>query len=216
MMDQASTPKQIVAAGYDRIAERYSEWTGTVLSGTRARAVAVLRERLPDGAAVLDLGCATGIPVAKALAERFAVTGVDISARQIELARQRVPEATFVHGDMTAFVLADGSFDAVIATYALTHVPRDEYPALFARIAGWLRPGGLFVASLSAGDDPGTIEDDWLGAPMFFSGDDVETGLRRVRDAEFEIVRADEMTEDEAGVPVTFLWVVARKPEAGS
>lgn len=216
MNDNANNPKQIVATGYDQIAERYSEWTGTALSGPRERAVAVLFERLAEGAAILDVGSATGVPVAKALAERFNVTGVDLSARHIELARKRVPKAWFIHGDVMDLLLPDRSLNAVIATYSLTHIPRDEHPALFAKFARWLRPGGLFVASLGVSDDPGTVERDWLGVPMFFSGDDVETGLARVRGAGFEIISAEEIVDDEDGVPVTFLWVVAQKSGAGT
>jgi SAM-dependent methyltransferase len=113
---------------------------------------------------------------------------------------------------MTALDLPRGHFAAVIAFYAILHVPRDEHQALLANIAGWLRPGGLFVATLSIGDDPGTVETDWLGVPMFFSGHDATTGKRLVADAGLEILNAEEMTEDEDGSPVTFLWVLAQKP----
>jgi hypothetical protein len=44
---------------------------------------------------------------------------------------------------------------------------------------------------------------------MYFSAFDSMTSKRLVRDAGFELLRADEITEDENGVPVTFLWVVA-------
>lgn len=208
----ASDPKQIVADGYDHIAERYRAWSGYELSGLRAAHLAPLWERLPAGAPVRELGCATGIPVARALASWFAVTGVDLSPRQIVLARRNVPDATFIHADMSALELAPSSFAVVAAFYALTHVPRAEHPALLAKIAEWLRPGGLFVATLGASNDPGTFEEDWLGAPMFFSGHDAATGKRLVAEAGLELLRAEEITEDEDGRPVTFLWVLAQRP----
>ena len=34
-----------------------------------------------NGAAVLDIGCGTGVPIAKSLAKRFSVTGVDASEK---------------------------------------------------------------------------------------------------------------------------------------
>jgi SAM-dependent methyltransferase len=206
------TPKQIVEAGYDRIAERYSEWTGETLVDERERYVALLWESLPDGAEILELGCATGVPTTRELVKRFAVTGVDISARNIALAKERVPEATFMQADITQLTLPPASFDAVIAFYTITHVPREEHAQLLRNIASWLRPGGLFVASMGAGDDPGTVEDDWLGAPMYFSAFDATTNRRLVREAGWELLSADEITGDEDGEPVTFLWVVAHKP----
>jgi SAM-dependent methyltransferase len=212
MIDFRPDPKRIVADGYDRIAERYSAWTGTALQGPRARYVAELKDRLPAGAPVMELGCASGVPVTQELAERFEVTGVDLSARHIELARANVPRAKFIGADMTTLEMPPDSFDAVIAFYAISHVPRDEHAGLFAGIERWLRPGGLFLATLTASDDPGTIEDDWLGAPMFFNGYDGETGKQLVSAAGLNVLSAEEITEEEDRVPVTFLWIVAQKP----
>lgn len=161
---------------------------------------------------MLDLGCGAGSLVTARLAERFAVTGVDISPRLIELAQRNVPNARFLEADMTALRLPPESFDGIAAFYALTHVPREELPALLRNIAGWLRPGGRFVASLGASPNRGALEPDWLGVPMYFSGDDAETGRRLVESAGLQIVSACEETADEDGRPATFLWIVARKP----
>ncbi len=140
------------------------------------------------------------------------MTGVDPSPRQIEHARRNVPEATVLCADKTALDLPRGHFAAVVAFYAILHVPRKEHPALLANIAGWLWPGGLLVATFGTGDDPGTVESDWLGVPMYFSGHDATTGKRLVADAGLEVLTAEEITEDEDGTPVTFLWVLAQKP----
>jgi SAM-dependent methyltransferase len=202
-------PKRIVEEGYDRIAERYAAWTGPTLQGPRAAYVSIVLGCLADGAEVLELGCATGVPTTRELATRFSVTGVDLSARHIELAKRHVPDARLEQADMTRLTFPPASFDAVLAFYSITHVPREEQAQLLRDIARWLRPGGMLVASLGAEDDPGSVEEDWLGAPMYFSAFDSMTSKRLVRDAGFELLRADEITEDENGVPVTFLWVVA-------
>ena len=87
---------------------------------------------LPDGAAVVDLGCGAGVPTTARLAERFAVTGVDISAEQLLRARRLVPGARFVHADMTAFDPGEASVDGVVACYSLTHLPAGHQPAIGA------------------------------------------------------------------------------------
>ena len=92
---------------------------------------------------MLELGCGAGVPTTQRLAERFAVTGVDISARQIALARRNVPGATFMHADMTALAFAAETFDAVCAFYAFSHVPREEHAALLRQIAAGCTPSGL-------------------------------------------------------------------------
>jgi len=210
-MNSPDDPKQIVARGYDHIAERYVTWAAGVRVRERDHYTGVLLDALPVGAAVLELGCGAGTPTTRRLAERFAVTGVDISARQIALARRAVPQATLIHADMTALEFSPGSFDAVCGFYAITHVPREEHATLLRMIAAWLRPNGLFVASFSNGGAPGDIEDDWLGVPMFFSGYDGETNRQLVRETGFDILTARDETDDEFGRPATFLWIVARK-----
>jgi SAM-dependent methyltransferase len=204
--------KRVVADGYDRIAERYLAWGATgIREAERDSYTTVLLDALPVGASVLELGCGAGVPTTQRLAERFAVTGIDISARQIELARRNVPGATFIHADMTALAIPPATFDAVCAFYAFGHVPREEHAALLRQIATWLHPDGLFVASFSNDGAAGEIEDDWLGAPMYFSGYDAETNARLVRDAGLEIVTARPETAEEFGRPATFFWIVARK-----
>jgi cyclopropane fatty-acyl-phospholipid synthase-like methyltransferase len=207
-------PKRIVADGYDRIARRYLEWSGAAPSPERMRALGRLLGLLDDGAQVLELGCGAGVPVTRALADRCRVTGVDISAAQVAMARQHVPAATFVQADMAALDFPPESFDAVVAFYAITHVPREQHAALLGRIASWLRPRGLLFATMGAGDDPGTVEPDWLGAPMFFSHFDAAANRALVERAGLAVEDAQVLSEDEDGQPVSFLWVTARKPPA--
>ncbi|HEY7358877.1 MAG TPA: GNAT family N-acetyltransferase [Ktedonobacterales bacterium] len=205
-------PKQMVAQGYDQIAERYYEEASRAYSEERQQCITFLVEHLPARASVLELGCGVGLPIARLLAECFQVTGVDISARHIALARQHVPEATFLHADMTALDFAPASFDAAVAFYSIIHVPRGEQPGLFRDIAGWLKPGGLFVATMGAGDVAEEVQSDWLGAPMYWSHFDSATNRRLVQAAGLHIVIAVEETMLEDGVPVTFLWMIAKKP----
>lgn len=204
-------PKQIVRDGYDRIAVRYLAWSGQAPSPERRRALDYVLGLLPGGAEVLELGCGAGLPVTQALAQRCRVTGVDISAAQIALARRHVPNATFLQADMLALDLPPAAFDAVVAFYALTHVPRAEHAALLSGIAGWLRPGGLFFASMGVGESPDVVEADWLGVPMFFSHFDAATNQRLVQQAGLRLLSAEVVTEDEDGMPASFLWVAARK-----
>jgi len=210
--DPAIDPRRIVADGYDAIAERYYAWSDARPSATRRRWLARALELIPPGADVLELGCGAGVPMTRALAAGRRVTGVDISARQIELARAAVPEATFVHADMTALDLAPASFDAVVAFYSLTHVPRADLPALLASVRGWLRPGGVFLASMGAQDAPDEVEEDWLGAPMFFSHHGAKKNRAMVRRAGFELEEAVVEAEPEDRHDALFLWVVARRP----
>jgi SAM-dependent methyltransferase len=209
---EALDPKKTVAEGYNRIAERYLAWVQDDPADVRDRYTSLLLNELSPGAEVLDLGCGAGVPTTLALARRFQVTGVDISARQIALARQHVPQARFIQADMTQLDFPPASFDAVAAFYAFIHVPRQEHPQLLWDIASWLRPGGLLVATLGTRAMKADFGEDFLGAPMYWSSFDGDTNRRLVQEAGLRLVRAQEETVEEHGQPVTFLWLVAQKP----
>lgn len=209
-MTVADERKRTVAAGYDALAETFGEWGARVEGDPWARFLDDVADRLPAGALVLDLGCGNGTKIAR-LADRFEVTGVDLSERQVRLARAAVPTASFVQADFTELDAPADSFDAVTALYSIVHVPRDEHPALLDRIRGWLKPGGLFLASLSHVGGPDRV-DEWLGVEMFFSGFDAETNSRLVREAGFELLANDVVWMHEPEGDTAFLWVLARKP----
>jgi SAM-dependent methyltransferase len=206
----ARDPKEIVARGYDAIALRYAEWAGRVASP----AMHWLRDldaRLADGSNVLELGCGRGVPGTRQLARRHRVTGVDISAVQVELARHHVPEASFLNADALDLEIAEGTLDAVVALHFFGHVPMDEQRDLIGRIALWLREGGLFLATLGAGDAGEDVDDDWLGAPMFFASLGRDSYLPLLRDCGLEPLRDEVVTQHEPGHgDIAFHWVLAR------
>jgi SAM-dependent methyltransferase len=147
------------------------------------------------------------------MAAHCRVTGVDISPVQLALARHHVPNADFVLGDMTALEFSPRSFDAVVVLYAMTHVPRAEHGVLLGRIAGWLRSGGLFLATMGSGDSPDQVEPDpfGLGVPMFFSHFDAAANRELLHEAGFQILGSEVVPQREDGKVVRFLWVLARK-----
>lgn len=205
-----SRPKQIVAAGYNQIAERYLEWPAG--NAVRARYLARLLDLVPDGGQALDLGCGAGIPVARELSRKANVLGLDLSARQIELARQNVPTARFIVEDMITAGLPSNHFDAISAFFSITHLPRDQHLQLLNHVTDWLRPGGVFVASMGARAAADEIEPNWLGVPMFFSHFDATTNLDLVRAAGLKVSHHEVISHDEDGKSVQFLWLVAHKP----
>jgi SAM-dependent methyltransferase len=203
--------KRLVEAGYDKIAQQYLAWTKKGDS-PRVRYLQPILDRLPaESAKVLDLGCGAGIPCAQILSLHAHVTGVDISAAQIALAQQHVPEATFLQADMMAVDFPPDSFDAVAALYSVIHLPRIEQGVLLSRVARWLRPHGQLLVNVGVSDDPGFIDPEWLGAPMYWSSYDAQTYLDLIRRAGFSVRSADHVSEDEDGQTVVFFWIRAEK-----
>lgn len=202
-------PREVVRRGYDALAVRYDEEYG---GETKYRAwLGELRERVPAGGAILDLGCGSGMPVARDLSEAgYRVTGIDISEVQIRRARQLVPRAEFVRADITTAEFDLGSFDAVVSFFALIHLPLEDQPPLLERIAAWLRPGGLFLATTGYRAWTGA-EENWLGggAPMWWSHADVATYRKWITMAGLSIEREEFVPEGDGGHAL----FVARRPD---
>ena len=174
--------------------------------------VEALLEALPEDADVLELGCGGGSAATRALGRRHRLTAVDLSSAQLERARRAVPDARFVHCDVSAIELDPASFDAVVSLFMFGHIPRGEQARLLGRIAGWLRPGGHALLTFGVGDIDDEVEPDWLGAPMFFASFDPDTNRAMIAATGFEILRDRIVPIDEPGHgPVSFQWVLARK-----
>jgi SAM-dependent methyltransferase len=170
-----SDERDLVRQGYDTLSYHYR--SDDADDGRYATWLADLHARLSTPAAVLDLGCGCGVPVARYLTNAgYHVTGVDISDVQIQRARRLVPTGTFVRADATRLDLPPESFDAVVCLFALIHMPLVEQPRLIDRIATWLRPGGWLLTTVGRDAWTGT-EDNWLGgsARMWWSQADAIT-----------------------------------------
>ena len=155
----------MVTRGYDACARAYHE-------SRKAQAPTEIRgllERLEDGASVLDVGCGAGVPIARSLAGRHRVTGVDVSLEMVRLARRHVPSGDFRCADVMSTTFEPSSFDAVVALYSIFHIPQEAQPALFQRLHRWLRPGGYLLCTLSHQSEPGYTEDDFHGVTMYWS-----------------------------------------------
>lgn len=99
---------------------------------------------LPPGRA-LDAACGTGRWTSWLSSKGHSVVGIDQSKAMLEIARAKVPGADFHEGQMDDLPFDDESFDLVLCTLALTHLPElTEAITQFARV---LKPGGRLVTS---------------------------------------------------------------------
>lgn len=151
-----------------------------------------LASTLSPGARVLDIGCGTGLPTGRQLADAgLTVVGIDLSAGMVEHARRNVPEAVFHRHDIADLRPggpADlGLFDAAAAFFSLLMLPRREIPYALAAIRELLVPGGLFALSMVEAD----VDDfaiPFLGKTIRVSGY-LRDDLRQVvTESGFEVV----------------------------
>ncbi|MCR2807023.1 class I SAM-dependent methyltransferase [Paenibacillus soyae] len=161
-----------VKAQFDQAAERYDEqrrglipcfddFYGTAVDWT---------EVVSEEPRILDLGAGTGLLTAMML-DKFPhaeFTLIDFSDEMLAQAKTRFAgrnNLTYIAEDYSAYPFKD-SYDAVVSSLSIHHLPHDQKRSLFRTVRGLLKPGGRFVnADQSAGGSLSfdqTYRQSWL------------------------------------------------------
>lgn len=121
-----------------------------------------------EGEHILDIGCgagATALELAWRIDPEGSVTGVDISAPLLEVARRRARDAgyeqvKFVQADAQTHAFEKARFDAAFSRFGVMFFA--DPAAAFANIRGAVRPGGrlAFACWRPFAENP------WMSAPM--------------------------------------------------
>jgi SAM-dependent methyltransferase len=122
-----------VTVGYDRYFEAAGHWGRRyeeLEAGERARVDTVIDLVPPPVQTILDVGCGDGLVTDRLAAQGFAVTGTDIS----EEAVRHVSSPTVV-ARAEALPFGAASFDCVIASDLLEHLPAGAFEAAIAEIS---------------------------------------------------------------------------------
>ncbi|MFZ2005842.1 MAG: class I SAM-dependent methyltransferase [Stellaceae bacterium] len=152
-------------------AERYDHQVEVLFGGgaaaMRRQALVPLREALleiPGGARsarLLDIACGTGAFLAEVKRNypRLAVTGIDLSAPYLDVARRRLTawsRVALIEANAEALPLADASVDIVTCIYLFHELPRRARKAVGGEIRRVLKPEGklVYIDSLQTGDEP--------------------------------------------------------------
>lgn len=184
-------PNDLVKEGYNKATENYSS---TRDISRNQKYLDKLSEGLPPDSIVLDIGCGAGIPVDKHLEDHgYKIIGLDISEKQIELARKNLPNQSFLVKDMSKLTEGEFKVDAVVSFYAIFHTPREQHAELFRKINSFLPDNGLILVTMGVDEWEGT-EENFHGAKMFWSHYGVDKNKDIIEQAGFNIL-FDEVDE---------------------
>ncbi len=175
---------ETVERSYDRMGEAYHQNRD---NEKFAQQLNQIGELLPSSGRVLDAGCGVGRPTAEFFAQKgFDVTGVDISKKMIELARQNVPRANFLQKNIATFDFPNASFDGIVCIYTLWHIPRENHPEIIKNFNRMLDEEGILVLNTGLFDSEGMST--FFGQPMLWSNYSPSETLEVVRNSGFEII----------------------------
>src|SRR5437870_4410508 len=108
------------------------------------------------------------------------------------------PNGTFECRDMATAEFEEGRFTAIVSLFSVFHLPVQEHRPLLARMFSWLRSGGYLLISLGHSAWTG-YEEDWYGAPMYWSHADEQTSLKWLDETGFEVLWREFLPEGKGG-----------------
>lgn len=152
---------------YDRMAPIYERLTDAYSLGCVPRAKRQQLSHIHSGMRVLYVGIGPGGDALAAAGKGAEVTGVDLSARMIELASTRFAnaglKADLRQSDLHSFD-PGLPYDAVVANFLVDCFDAIERPRVVDRLNGFLRPGGTVLIS-----DTGSPRGSRLGRACWYA-----------------------------------------------
>lgn len=127
---------------------------------------------LPAGAAVLDIGCGSGLPIARELTRRgFDITGVDGTPTMLTQFKHNLPGVAAELVDMRHLALGQ-RFAGLLAWDSFFHLSPKDQRDMIPRFQAHAAPGAALM--LTSGDAEGEAIGELEGDPLYHGSLDPE------------------------------------------
>ena len=181
-MQQSKRTSSISCEAYDLLAEKYHELFKDELSQKEydRKLLDNYAQYFSPSSVIYDVGCGPSGHIGKYLFDKgLNVTGIDISEKCIDIAKNYNREMTFQRMDMMNLQVDDQSIDGIIAFYSIIHTPKDDIDEIFQEFKRALKIGGKIVLAVKEGKGE-RFEDNILDSNIsiyfsYFTKKEVET-----------------------------------------
>jgi len=147
--------KKVIAV-YDKIAEDYAK-------GNIAYTPEIEREKfihlVKKGGSILDAGCAAGRDSEYFYTKGFHVTGIDLSKKLLNLAKQKSTHVKYLIQDVRSIHFPANSFDGIFACAVLIHLKREDMLPVIQSFHRILTENGILFLLMKQGKGKADIKD---------------------------------------------------------
>lgn len=179
------------ADGYDKAVGISEEANTYPFAGYKEVLGGIFQEILSiENAKVLDIGFGTGTLTTKLYENGCEIYGQDFSNRMIELAKEKMPNASLYQGDFSKGLVPELSthkFNYIIGTYSLHHLSDEQKIVFFSTLLNQLNDGGKLIIGDVAFNTRAELEkcktesgDDWDDDEIYFVIDELRNSFPNV------------------------------------
>lgn len=153
---------------------------------------------LTQSSTILDVGCASGKPIAAYLVEKgFDVYGLDISHKLLKYAERVIPKQKLFQADICDFK-THLRFDAIVCWFMLFHIHVTQHLEVLKKFHALLKPNGIALLQFADTSqdcesphtivDEYTIESEMFGERFCHSGRPTSMNTALVKEAGFDLL----------------------------
>jgi len=205
-------PTQSIIDIYDTIADDFAKRYAGDLSDNPL--IDSFLSKLPPNARILDLGCGAGQTVNYMTKKGFQVTGIDLSKKMLAIAKKNYPNCSFKMMDMQHIEFPQESFDGILSSYSLIHVPDACILEVLLNYYRILKKDGWIAIFGQQGEPDHYIQTKIPPNTLtFFNFFTPERITQKLKQAGFSIISIDSIPSDEPSFNMsdTNLYILAKK-----
>ncbi len=183
----------LVRNNYNKIFKIYSEQRHKTKNDYYLN---LFNKLLKRNSTILDLGCGCGKPVSEFFLKRkHKIVGLDISIKQVELAKKNFPKESFFVRDIANLEYNEFSVDAIVSFYTIFHIARNTQEELYRKINSFMYSGGKILLTLGSFEWEGIA--NFHGGKMYWSQFGRKKNIKLLKNAGFNILLEEIDKNDE-------------------
>jgi ubiquinone/menaquinone biosynthesis C-methylase UbiE len=178
---------KLAANTYSKIADKYTKEYFNDLSDSKY--LDMFLNYLPKNAKILDVGSGPGQFSKYIKKKGFNVSGVDYSNEMVAIAKEKVPDVTFEKMDMRDLSFEPESFDGLLVSYSLIHIPSNQIPGTLRGFNKVLKPSGYMEIIAQKGKANQIVDEPFMPTEkMFFNFFTIDRLTKFLEKADFKVV----------------------------
>jgi|SRR3990172_419921 len=162
---------------------------------------------------ILDVGCGPGMSTKYLLNKDYIAEGIDLSLEMLRIAKEKNPEAMFTLMDMRKLNYKPDSFDGLLVSYSLIHIPSKDIPSTLKGFNKILKPNGYILIIVQKGRKDSIVNEPFNpDEKMFVNFFTIKRLTNYLEDAGFKIVFNKVVPiEDNDALSDTVIYIIAKK-----